>query len=124
MKNRYLTLGLCLSAIVVALEIILFLFNRSAHFASENEMLLRLIGAAIIVVGLWVQSSVVRFGGGIFLAITGFSSLWAVITAGRANWVWGLFLCYALVGLAGAYLLLISRGFSAEFRQLKEKRST
>ena len=56
------------------------------------------------------------------LGMMGVSSLWTIITAGRIDWMWWLLLCYALVGVAGAYLFLISRRFSAEFQQLKEIR--
>jgi hypothetical protein len=70
MKNRFLTFGLCLSTIVVLLEAILFLENRSMHFASQSEAAFRVVGAVCLLFGLWVQSSFVRVSGGIYLALT------------------------------------------------------
>jgi hypothetical protein len=123
MKIRYFYVAMCLAAIVVLLEITLFFYNRSNNFAAQSELLFRVVGALCLVLGLWLQSSVARFCGGAFLAMTFVGAAWAVFTANGIAWALILFwLFYALVGLLGAYILLMSNEFAAEFRYLRETR--
>jgi len=123
MKIRYFDLAMGLAAIVVLLEITLFLYIRSSNFLPQSELLFRVVGALCLLLGLWLQSSVARICGGVFLAFTFAGASWAVFTASKIAWAQMLFwLFYALVALVGAYVLLMSQGFASEFRHLKETR--
>jgi hypothetical protein len=128
MKIRFFNAAIYMSVIVVLLEIALFLNNRLVHGVPQTEMSFRVVGAVGLTVGLWLQSSVARFCGGAFLAITAVGALWAVFsnipTAHGFIWALLLFsLFYAFVALFGAYILLASQKFANEFRTLKENQS-
>ena len=118
--STVITLGTCVLWGVVLRE----------RVGSDSAVITFCIISLIVPLGLWVQSSVVRYASAAFMMLVAGSLLWPVLSNGialgmaRAPVLTLVFVVWAVLNLLTAAILLFSRRFRVEFVDERKRQPT
>lgn len=109
--------ALFLACALACTHIAFLLYASYLGWSRFNAIAIYASAAAVIVVGLWVQSRIARYAGGIFCLISAAAAAWPAVSDGKPVLSLGLLwvISMGVISLVLGYLLLFSRTFASEF---------
>jgi hypothetical protein len=115
-------LSLYLASAIALIELALLMYFLSINFEFGKQYAIRFILAILIVFGLWVHSNLMRYLGGVWLAVSAVSIFWPLFSGGR--WTIGIaetgLILIGILSLVTSLVLLLPKSLTPEISSLRE----
>ena len=115
--------ALSLSAVIAAVNCSAFLYAQWYMPRLAEDTAVHAVAALVILLGLWLFSKIARYAGALFYFLSAAAAafaLWRFAGSTHVGTVWAV--AMAVLGLAGAVILIFSKPFAREFAAERERR--
>jgi hypothetical protein len=122
---KYLFFALSLAIVIAILEATVLTTLLNAHSPSTDGSIYRTSAPVIVALGISIQSNIIRYLGGVWLALMGLASIWPLFGSNSTHWsaLTVLLLVSGVLSLALAAVLLASKDFGKQFGLARTRHS-